>query len=185
MTGKSKLTESEVLNKIRNEDLQWVDLQFVDLIGGLQHITLPAKEIDEGSFKAGIGKLDGSSIKGFKEIHESDMIMRPDPSTYAVLPWYNSGHTTARMIVDIYEGGGHERFSRDSRYIAQKAVKKAAELGYDNTYWGPELEFFVFDSVKLTPSPAAVRDSWAGCGYEINSVEAPWSQENGKVPEVA
>ncbi len=183
-TGKAKLTESEVLNKIQNEDLQWIDLQFVDVVGGLQHITLPAKEIDEGSFKAGIGKLDGSSIKGFKEIHESDMIMRPDPSTYAVLPWYNSGHTTARLFVDVYEGGGHERFTRDSRYIAQKAGKKAAEMGYDTTYWGPELEFFVFDSVKLTPSPAAVRDSWAGCGYEINSVEAPWSQENGKTPVV-
>ena len=183
-TGKSKLTQTEVLNKIQNEDLQWINLQFVDLLGGLQHITIPKNEIDESSFKDGIGKLDGSSIKGFKEIHESDMVMRPDPSTFAIWPWYNNGHTTARMIVDVYEGATHERFSRDSRHIAQKAAKKAADMGYDTTYWGPELEFFVFDYVRLLPTPAAVRDSWAGCGYEIKSSESPWETENGKHPHI-
>ncbi len=179
-TGKTKFTEAEVLSKIQSEDLQWINLQFVDILGGLQHITLPKDEINEDSFKMGVGKLDGSSIKGFKEIHESDMLMRPDPSTFAILPWYNNGHTTARMIVDIYEGGHYERFTRDPRYVAQKAAEKAAKLGYDKTYWGPELEFFVFDQVRLLPTPAAVRDSYAGSGYEIKSAESPWEADNGK-----
>src|SRR5207247_609543 len=85
---------------------------------------------------------DGSSIKGFKEIHESDMVMNPDPSTFAVLPWYEGEHRTARFIVDVYEGGSHERFTRDSRYMAQKAAQFAADQGYDTNYWGPLIESF-------------------------------------------
>jgi len=130
-------------------------------------------------FSRGVGKLDGSSIRGFKEIHESDMVMNPDPTTFAILPWYGTEHKTARMIVDVYEGGSHERFTRDSRFMAQKAARYAAEQGYDTTYWGPEIEFFVFDGVRMYPSPDAVRNPWAGCGYEIVSREAPWSNNGG------
>src|SRR5205823_3505202 len=131
-------------------------------------------------FKRGIGKLDGSSIKGFKEIHESDMVMNPDPSTFAVLPWYEGEHRTARFIVDVYEGGSHERFTRDSRYMAQKAAQFAADQGYDTTYWGPEIEFFVFDGIRLLPSADAARNPWSGAGYEIVSREAPWNDSGGK-----
>jgi glutamine synthetase len=198
-----KYTPKEVLNSIDKEKVRWVDLQFTDLLGSLQHISVPTQSVDEDSFKHGIGKLDGSSIKGFKEIHESDMVLFPDPSTYAILPWggglngqdFSNGNGNgrgherrkiARLIVDVHEGGSHERFTRDSRHIAQKAAEYAATMGYDTTYWGPEIEFFVFDAVKMLPSADAVRNPWAGCGYEIVSGEAPWGDghANGSNPPI-
>src|SRR5205809_431668 len=147
-----KMTVASVLKQIETEKIRWIDLQFVDVLGALQHITIPATSLGTEEFKLGVGKLDGSSIKGFKEIHESDMVMNPDPSTFAVLPWYEGEHRTARFLVDVYEGGSHERFTRDSRYMAQRAVQFAADQGYDTTYWGPEIEFFVFDGIRLLPS---------------------------------
>jgi glutamine synthetase len=165
---------AEAVARLKADGIRWVDLQFVDLIGGLQHITVPAHAIQERDFKNGIGKLDGSSIKGFKEIQESDMNMVPDATTYDVLPWYPAEQKTARFYVNIYEGGFKpEPFSRDVRGVAIRASKAAKEMGFDTTYWGPELEFFVFDSVRITPTPTAARDSWAGAGFEIQSAEAP------------
>src|SRR5438477_588070 len=87
-----KMTVASVLKQIETEKIRWVDLQFVDVLGALQHITIPATSLGTEEFKLGVGKLDGSSIKGFKEIHESDMVMNPDPSTFAVLPWYEGEH---------------------------------------------------------------------------------------------
>jgi len=169
-----------ILKRIQSENIRWIDLQFVDLLGGLQHITIPSTSIGVDEFKRGIGKLDGSSIKGFKEIHESDMVMKPDPSTFAVLPWYDGEHRTARMVVDVYEGATYERFTRDSRFIAQKAAQLAKDSGYDTTYWGPEIEFFVFDGIRLLPTPEHARNPWSGAGYEILSREAPWHDNGGK-----
>jgi glutamine synthetase len=171
---------ASVLARVQKEEVRWLDLWFVDLLGSLQHITVPSNTVKEEDFRDGIGKLDGSSIKGFKEIHESDMVLYPDPATFAILPFYGAEDKTARFIVNVHEGGTHERFSRDSRFIAQKAAKAAAESGYDVTYWGPEIEFFVFDGVRMLPTPDAVRNPWQGCGYEILSSEAPWSENGGK-----
>ncbi len=165
---------------MNREGIKWIDLQFTDLIGGLQHITIPASALDEKSFAQGVNKLDGSSIKGFKEIHESDMVMKPDPSTFAVLPFFSDEHKTGRLFVDIYEGGSHERFTRDPRYVAQKAADYARSSGFDTTYWGPEPEFFVFDGIKVTPTPLSARDGWGGSGYEIISRESPWFTDGGK-----
>src|SRR6267143_2023292 len=175
-----KLTVASVLKQIETEKIRWIDLQFVDLLGSLQHITIPSTSLGAEEFKRGVGKLDGSSIKGFKEIHESDMLMSPDPASFAVLPWYEGEHRTARFYVDIYEGGSQERFTRDSRFMAQKAVKFAAEQGFDMTYWGPEIEFFVFDGIRLLPSADAARNPWSGAGYEIISREAPWNDSSGE-----
>ena len=169
-----------ILDKIKFNNIKWLEFQFVDILGALQHINIPTNSIGEGDFADGFGKLDGSSIKGFKDIHESDMIMRPDLKTFATLPWNQDDHKTARVIVDVYEGFGKDRFTRDSRFIAQKAEEEAMKMGFDKTYWGPELEFFVFDSVQLLPSPIAARDSWAGSGYLIESSEAPWHNNGGK-----
>src|SRR5437016_13510515 len=108
------------------------------------------------------------------------MVMDPDTSTFAVLPWYEGAHKTARFFVDVYEGGSHERFTRDSRYMAQRAVQFAADQGYDTTYWGPEIEFFVFDGIRMVPTADAARNPWSGAGYEIMSREAPWQDTNGK-----
>src|SRR3989337_1026328 len=171
---------ASVLATVQKEEVRWRDLWFVDRLGSLQHITGPANTVGEDDFKDGIGKLDGSSIKGFKEIHESDMVLYPDPATFAILPFYGAEDKTARFIVNVHEGGTHERFSRDSRYISQKASKAAADAGYDTTYWGPEIEFFVFDGVRMLPTPDAVRNPWQGCGYEILSSEAPWADNGGK-----
>src|SRR3989338_8572307 len=146
-----------VLKRVAQEKVKWIDFQFVDLLGQLQHVSVPAHTLEYENFGEGVGKLDGSSIKGFKDIHESDMLLRPDPETFAVLPWYGEQHKTARMYSDVFEGASSTRFSRDPRYVAQKAEQAAASMGYDTTYWGPELEFFVFDSVKITPNATAAR----------------------------
>lgn len=167
-------TPKDVLAAIKKENIRWVDLQFLDVPGYLQHITVPAHTINENSFKEGIGKLDGSSIKGFKAIFESDMLLIPDPTTFAIIPW--TEHKTARMLADIREAYGGPRFSRDPRYIAQSAEAQVKKAGFDVSYWGPEAEYFVFDSVKILPGYAAARDAWAGVGYEIHSKEAIWSQ---------
>lgn len=171
--------DEEILQRIEREKIKWIDLQFVDVPGFLQHITIPSSDVSAKSFEEGIGKLDGSSIKGFKEIHESDMIMVPAPETFAILPWYNDGHRTARFIVKIFEGYKGGRFTRDPRYIAERAADAAKKMGYDVTYWGPELEFFVFDSVKLLPTPVSARDAWSGSGYSVESRESIWQTSSG------
>src|SRR3989442_3921268 len=175
-----KMTVASALKQIETDRIRWVDLQFVDVLGALQHITIPSTSLGPEEFKRGVGKLDGSSIKGFKEIHESDMVMDPDPSTFAVLPWYEGAHKTARFFVDVYGGGSHERLTRDSRYHAQRAAQLAADQGYDTTYWGPEIAFFVLDGLRLIRAPASARTPWSGAGYEIISREAPWQDTNGK-----
>jgi len=172
----------DVVESVKESAVKWLDLQFVDLVGGLQHITVPSDTVKEDDFKEGIGKLDGSSIKGFKEVQESDMVLYPDPTTYNLLPWYGPEHRTARLIVNVHEGGSQERFTRDSRFLAEKAARFAADNGWDTSYWGPELEFFVFDGVRMLPSPDAVRNPWSGAGYEILSSEAPWSRDATKPP---
>ena len=96
-----------VLETIRKEKVRWLDFQFLDVPGYLQHITLPAHAVDASSFEDGIGKLDGSSIKGFKAIFESGMLLSPDPKTFAIIPW--TQHKTARMLTDVREAGGSWR----------------------------------------------------------------------------
>src|SRR3972149_2074935 len=173
---------ADVVESDKEDGVKFLDLQFVDRAGGLQHITVPSETVEADDFKKGIGKLDGSSIKGFKAIQDSDMVLYPDPTTYNLLPWYGPEHKTARLIVDVHDGGDHERFTRDSRFLAQKAAKFAADNGWDVSYWGPELEFFVFDGVRMLPTPAAVRNPWSGAGYEILSSEAPWDRNSTKPP---
>jgi len=167
----------ETIERMRKEGVRWVDLHFLDVPGYLQHMTIPAHDIDEGSFAEGIGKLDGSSIKGFKAIEESDMMLVPDPSTFAIIPWYTGEHKTARMIANIGEAFGGGQFTRDPRHIAQRAEERLLEEGYDFSLWGPEIEFFVFDSVKfdaLTP--------YKGQGYTIESREAVWLSTGKNFP---
>ncbi len=172
----SNATEVErVIATIEREKIRWIDLQFVDLRGRLQHVTIPAHEFDVDSFKSGFGKLDGSSIKGFVEIHESDMVLVPAPESFAILPWTSGEHKTARMMADIYHSFGGPRFTRDSRYVAQKAEEAAKKAGFNCSYWGAEIEFFVFDRVELIPNMLATRDAWASSGYRIDSKEAIWS----------
>src|SRR5207247_8640592 len=107
-----KLTVASALKRIETEGIRWIDLQFVDVLGALQHITIPSTSLGPEEFKRGVGKLDGSSIKGFKEIHESDMVMDPDPSTLAVLPRSDGAQKTVRFLLDVNQGRSHRPFSR-------------------------------------------------------------------------
>lgn len=172
----------ETLELIERARVRWIDLQFVDVPGYLQHITIPAKNFDLESITEGFGKLDGSSIKGFKDIYESDMVLVPDLETVAILPWTSPECRTARMFTKLYESYGGERFTKDSRYVAEKAEEAVKRAGYTTSYWGPEVEYFVFDKVELIPSALAARDAWAESGYKIESKEAIWSRGGTNFP---
>ena len=160
-------TPEEALKFLKDNSIRWVDLQFTDLPGRLHHITVPAKEFTEETFKTGFGKLDGSSIRGFTTIYESDMVLVPVASTMTLLPWTEG---VARAISQVYWGGGRGRFERDPRYVAEEAERKQLEEGYIS-YFGPELEFFIFDKVELD-----VATPQSGTGYKIYAREAPWSK---------
>ena len=164
-----KYGKGDVLKAIKDEGVKFIDLQFTGLMGRFHHTTVNANTFDEGSIEDGVPKLDGSSIRGFTEIHESDMILKPDPNTFAIIPWMQRDKT-ARLICDVYWGYGGGRLSRDPRAIAQNAEKFLKEEGYNIAYWGPEVEFFVFDKVtwdSMSPSKSS--------SYSIESREAPWS----------
>ena len=161
----------EILKVIKEKNVRWIDLQFTDLPGRLQHITVPARELDEEKFKKGFGKLDGSSIKGFKSIEESDLVLVPVPETFAIIPWTNPKAPTARFITKIYDTYGKGRFIRDPRYTAERAHEYALNQGYI-AYFGPEVEFFIFDKVEVDIMTSQYKQS-----YRIYSREAPWNIE--------
>ncbi len=170
------------LETIRQEKIRWIELYYTDLLGGFNHIHIPATEVGPEAFGQGIPKLDGSSVRGFREIFESDMILRPDPTTYATLPWAAAYGGSARFICDVLVGGSREPYAHDPRGIARRTGQVLREAGYDQSYWGPEIEFFLFDNLRLLPSANAVRDAWGGSGYLIESAEAPWNAaETGSV----
>ncbi len=172
-----KRTPEEVIELIKKEKVKFIDLQFTDGPGRLQHVSVPAYQLDLDSFNLGLPKLDGSSIRGFVEIHESDMMLKPDPSTFTVLPWIPENIKTARMICDVYWGYELGRLSKDPRGVAQKAEQVLREQGFDVSYWGPEIEFFVFDKVYWD-----VMMPWQGQSYKIESREAIWSPTGSNYP---
>jgi glutamine synthetase len=144
--------ETEIIERVEKDDVHFVNLQFTDLFGMVKSITIPAKCLED-SLEHGTW-FDGSSIEGFARIHESDMYLKPDPSTYALLPWQSSeGGKTARFICDVYRPDGTP-FEGDPRGILKNALKEARELGFTYNV-GPELEFFLFrkENGKLLPLP--------------------------------
>lgn len=157
----------KAIKLLKENKTEWVDLQFTDLPGRFHHITVSAKDFNEEVFKNGFGKLDGSSIRGFTEIYESDLVLVPVPETVSLVPWSQG---LARAISKVFWGRGQGRFERDPRYIAEQAENFLENRGY-LTYYGPELEFFIFDKVDLD-----VSSPHGGTGYRIYSREAPWSK---------
>ena len=142
-----KYSPAEVLSLIEQEGVQYVDLRFSDLFGQWQHLTIPAYELSLDTFEEGRG-FDGSSIRGWQSINESDMIAIPDPATAFIDPFMEP--KTLVMICDIYDPVTRERYGRDTRYIAQKAEQYLKQTGIgDTAYYGPEAEFFIFDSVEF------------------------------------
>jgi len=172
MAKNNELNPEWVMTNIKTKKIEFIDLQFTDLPGKLHHVTVPASNLTIDDFIEGVPHLDGSSIRGFAEIHESDMLIKPDPKTLAILPWIPEESKTARLLCDIYKGFGEGRLNKDPRFIAQIAENILKKEGYDVSYWGPEVEFFVFDSVTSDTLAPYQRQ-----GYEIKSREAAWNSE--------
>jgi glutamine synthetase len=176
------LDHKQVLQTIQDENISFIDFWFVDIFGELHNVGMPSYAIDENSFVNGLEKLDASSIVGFKSVNNSDMILMPDPNSFKILPNdYDPGHRkNARIFCDLYDGSTRKesRYTRDSRGIAHKSAEKLGEFGFTHTNWGPEIEFFVFDSINVYPSPYAATHSGGGSGYSIDSKESPWSKGN-------
>jgi len=176
------LDAKTVLETIQKRDVTFLDFWFVDIFGELHRMGMPSYAIDESSFSHGLEKLDASSIAGFKSVNKSDMILKPDPSTFRILPpeYDNGNRTNARIVCDLYEGNmvDESRYNRDSRGICHKAAENLGEFGLTHTNWGPEIEFFVFDNINVYPSPYAATHSGGGSGYAIESKESPWAKGN-------
>ena len=142
----------KAVETLRKDKVRWVHSTFIDIRGLMQDIVIPAREYTKGNaFTSGIG-FDGSSVRGFKSIEESDMILMPDPSTLTTIPWASDkAQKSAIVIGDVYEAfGGKEPSEVCSRgFVAKRAVKAAEEMGYTG-FFGPELEFFLFSSIDPT-----------------------------------
>src|SRR5437879_7506214 len=139
-------TVEEVGRIIKDKNIQMVDLRFTDLPGTWQHFSVPPSAVDANAMSEGIG-FDGSSIRGFQEIQESDMLVVPDPTTAFLDPF--TTETTLVLICNIRDPLTGESYSRDPRYIAQKAEAHLKRVGVaDVSYFGPEAEFFVFNDVR-------------------------------------
>ncbi|OGG26801.1 type I glutamate--ammonia ligase [Candidatus Gottesmanbacteria bacterium RIFCSPLOWO2_01_FULL_39_12b] len=132
----------ETLARVKKDKVSFVDLQFSDFLGTIKNSTIPSYNLPE-ALERGIW-IDGSSIEGFARIHESDMFLMPDPSSYALLPWRNheTGGRVVRLICDVYKPN-HEPFEGDPRNILKRVLEKAKKMSYE-FYAGPECEFFLF-----------------------------------------
>src|SRR5271157_5974294 len=138
-----KRTPEEVVRLVKDEGIEIVDVRFCDLPGMMQHFSAPAHVLDEDVFAEGFG-FDGSSIRGFQQIHESDMILLPDPNTAYIDPFRD--HRTLNLNCFVHDPLTLEHYSRDPRYVAQKAEAYVKTTGVaDTSYFGPEAEFFIFD----------------------------------------
>ena len=171
-----KYSPEEVFAKINQDEVLFIDLQFTGLTGRFHHTTISANTFTQDQMADGLPKLDGSSIVGFASIEDSDLILKPDPSTYSLIPWA-SDKKPARLLCDVYWGGGRGRLDFDPRGISQNAEKFLGTQGFDYSLWGPEVEFFVFDKIHwdvLTP--------YKGQSYSIESKEAPWNQDGNGYP---
>ncbi len=144
----------DVISLIKKTGVSFVDVKFVDLFGGWQHFSIPAHKFGEDCFTDGIG-FDGSSIRGFQKIHESDMLLFPDPSTAIVDPACKV--PTLSIVGNVFDPITHEPYSRDPRYVAQKAEAYVAGTGIaTQTFFGPEVEFYIFDDLRFGQTAASI-----------------------------
>ena len=163
----SDMSASDVLKMVEDNDVKFIDFRFTDPRGKEQHVSVPSHTLNEGTFEEG-KMFDGSSIEGWKGINESDMIMMPDPSTAVMDPFCEEA--TMNISCDIIEPATMQGYERDPRSIAKRAEEYLKSTGIaDTAYFGPENEFFVFDSVTWENSMGSV-------SYKIGSEEAEWSK---------
>ncbi|MHA1763137.1 MAG: glutamine synthetase beta-grasp domain-containing protein, partial [Promethearchaeota archaeon] len=154
----------EVIEKVKEEDIKFIYLQFTDIHGIIKSFEINSKRIED--FLKDGENFDGSSITGYGAIEESDKLAIPDPTTFSLLPW-RTNKKVARFICDIYKPNG-ERYEGDPRYILQKAVDKAEQMGY-TYYCAPEMEFFILNQdTKHVYKPSDMRGYFDYDPYDIN-----------------
>ncbi|MBV6457494.1 MAG: Glutamine synthetase [Fimbriimonadaceae bacterium] len=160
------MTPKEAINFVHENEVQIIDIRFTDLFGMWHHFSIPATDFSEALFEDGIG-FDGSSIRGFQAINESDMLLIPDPDTIFLDPF--SEYCQAAIICDIEDPITRERYSRDPRQVIHKCEQYVKSTGIgDTVFVGPEAEFFLLDKLRYENSPQ-------GAFYEIDSEEAHWN----------
>jgi glutamine synthetase len=168
------MSPKDVLKFAKDQGVQIVDLRFIDLPGVWQHFSISSGELSEDLFTEGIG-FDGSSIRGFQTINESDMLLFPDPSTATIDPF--TDHKTLVLICDVKDPVTGANYTRDPRYVAKKAEEYVKKTGIaDTVYIGPELEFFILDDVRF--------DQGYNYGfYYLDSDAAFWNSGREGTPE--
>jgi glutamine synthetase len=168
-------TPAEVLALVKDGGVEFIDYRFCDLPGLMQHVSVPAGQLTEDTFTDGHG-FDGSSIRGFQEIQESDMILIPDANTATLDPF----RARKTMIINcfVHDPVTGDAYSRDPRYIAKKAEAYLASSGIaDTAYFGPEPEFFIFDDVRF-------QTNGHSSFYAVDSEEAVWNTGRDEKPNL-
>src|SRR5580704_8006404 len=160
------MNPKEVLEYAKKHDVKQLDLRFTDLPGVQQHVSYPITELEESSFEEGFG-FDGSSIRGWAAINESDMLLIPDPATRIIDPFFET--RTLVMICNVIDPITRQHYDRDPRWIARKAEMYLKNSGLaDTAYFGAEAEFFIFDNIRF--------DQTANSGYYfIDANEGRWN----------
>jgi glutamine synthetase len=160
------MSAEDILKRIKDEEIEFVDLRFADTPGKEQHVTLPASAVDAEMLEEG-KMFDGSSITGWKGINESDMVLMPDTEAAFLDPF--AEHATLNITCDVLEPDTLQAYSRCPRSLAKRAEAYLAASGIaDAAFFGPEPEFFVFDDVRW-------KSDMSGCSYHIDSEEAAWN----------
>ena len=169
------MTPKEVIEFAKANGAKMVDLRFTDFPGMWQHFSVPIEELTEDSFESGFG-FDGSSIRGWQEIHESDMIIVPDPDTAVMDPFFEV--PTLVLLCNVYDPITKEPYTRDPRYVAKKAEEYLKSTGVgDVAYFGPEAEFFIFDDIRYD---TASHYSF----YFVDSIEGIWNSGREECPNL-
>jgi len=160
------LAAKDVIAMAQEKGILIVDLLFTDLPGLWQHFSIGVEDLNEDLFEEGIG-FDGSSIRGFQKIHESDMLLVPDPDSAFVDPFLQV--PTLHLICDVVDPITRENYSRDPRHVARKAENYMKTTGLaDTAYFGPEAEFFIFDEVRFDQTSHSAF-------YSVDSIEGAWN----------
>src|SRR6187399_3603122 len=165
----------EAIELGKKHEAVMVDLKFIDLIGKWQHTSVPFHRLTIDAFEEGFG-FDGSSIRGFQPINQSDMLLIPDASTAVMDPF--TKHPTISLICTIQDTITRQRYTRDPRYVAQKAEAYLKSTGIaDTAFFGPEAEFFIFDDVRFANSGNAA-------SYMVDSAEGHWNSAREEFPNL-
>ena len=148
-------TKEDIIRKVREEDIEFVRLQFTDIFGQLKNVAITASQLEKALNDQIM--FDGSSIEGFTRIHESDQCLYPDLNSFAILPWHSVHGKVARLICDVYNTDGTP-FVGDPRGVLRRVLKRAEDMGYDTFNIGPELEFFLFEQDEQGRATTKTRD---------------------------